>query len=227
MGLVTFAFSLLGLGVIALLVRHRLLEHRRQRFLASFRFPPALARKVRQTYPQLSEAQAARVLEGLRQFFAVSRRAGGRMVAMPSQVVDVAWHEFILSTRAYQAFCHEALGRFLHHTPAEAMASPTQAQLGIRRAWRLACLEEGMKPAAATALPLLFALDEQLGIPDGFRYALNCTGLTGASAAGEGGAGVSYCASHIGCGSSSGCSTGCGGSDGSGCGGGGCGGGGD
>lgn len=225
MGQVAVALSLFGILGIGLLVRYRLLERQRARFLADFRFPPALARKLRQTYPQLSEAQAAQVIEGLRQFFAISQRAGGRFVAMPSQAVDVAWHEFILSTRAYQGFCAQALGRFLHHTPAEAMASATQAQIGIRRAWRLACLAEGMKPAAATALPLLFALDEQLGIPDGFRYALNCAGLTGVAAGS--GAGTTYCASHIGCGSGSGCAGGCGGSDGSGCGGGSCGGGGD
>ncbi len=49
---------------------------------------------------------------------------------MPSQVVDDAWHEFILFTRAYQQYCNKALGRYLHHTPAEAMDSPTIAQEG-------------------------------------------------------------------------------------------------
>ncbi len=48
-----------------------------------------------------------------------------RMVAMPSQVVDVAWHELILHTRLYQHVCRKGLGRFLHHTPAQAMRSPT------------------------------------------------------------------------------------------------------
>lgn len=35
----------------------------------------------------------------------------------PSHTVDLAWHEFILFTRAYDKFCHEKLGRFIHHTP--------------------------------------------------------------------------------------------------------------
>jgi hypothetical protein len=138
---------------------------------------------------------------------------------MPSQVVDVAWHEFILFTRNYEVFCRRALGRFLHHTPTEAMRTPTTASDGIQRTWRLACRRAGTDPLAASAVPLLFAIDGRLAIPDGFRYALDCTHLAGA--AGH----ASYCASHIGCGG--GCGGGCsgsgcgGGGDGGGCGGGG------
>jgi hypothetical protein len=77
---------------------------------------------------------------------------------MPSQVVDDAWHEFILFTRQYQQFCERGLGRFLHHTPAEAMRSPTDAQDGIKRAWRLACRRDGIDPKAPQSLPLLLRL---------------------------------------------------------------------
>ena len=116
------------------------------------------------------------------------------MVSMPSQVVDDAWHEFILFTRAYDGFCRKALGRFLHHTPAEAMAAPTLAQEGIKRAWRLACVREGIDPKFPTRLPLIFALDAMLGISDGFTYTLECTDQRSGGCGG-------YCASHIGCGS--------------------------
>ena len=36
----------------------------------------------------------------------------------PSKKVDKAWHEFLLFTREYEAFCQERYGRFLHHDPA-------------------------------------------------------------------------------------------------------------
>jgi Uncharacterized conserved protein len=150
------------------------------------------------------------VLEALREYFHLCRSGGGRARAMPSQVVDVAWHEFILFTREYRQFCRRALGRFLHHTPAEAMVSPTQAGEGIRRTWRLACQRAGLPPDAAATLPLLFAIDARLQIPDGFRYAPDCT-----RAAAAGGAAV-YCGAHIGC--ASGCAAD-GGADGGGCGG--------
>ncbi len=116
---------------------------------------------------------------------------------MPSQVVDDAWHEFILFTRAYQQYCNKALGRYLHHTPAEAMDSPTIAQEGIKRAWRLACAKDETDPRAPIILPLLFAIDAQLNIENGFRYAPDCRNSNSPNY------GSGYCASHIGC--SSGC----------------------
>lgn len=202
---------------------------RRQHAIETYTFPTTIARKVGEAYPHLSPDQVQLVMRGLRDYFHICNLARGRMVAMPSQVVDVAWHEFILFTRHYQHFCNKAIGRFLHHTPAEAMGSRRIAQAGIKRAWRIACLREKIPPRAPRRLPLLFALDADLDIPNGFRYSLNCKQSTRGD----------YCASHIGCSSScgSGCGSGCGGGashsdssasdSGGGDSGGGCGGGGD
>jgi hypothetical protein len=44
---------------------------------------------------------------------------------MPSQVADDLWHEFILFTKNYDAFCRQAFGGFFHHSPA-AVLSPEQ-----------------------------------------------------------------------------------------------------
>lgn len=191
---------------------------RREKLIDSYRFPESIAAKVSKTYPHLNEQQVSQVMRGLREYFHISNLAGRRTVSMPSQAVDVAWHEFILFTKKYEYFCNKALGRFLHHTPAEAMRSPTIAQQGIKTAWRTSCKREGILPLAATRLPLLFAIDAELNIPDGFRYSLDCKRTPGSD----------YCAGHIGCssGCGGGCSSGCSG-DSSGGDGGGCGGGGD
>lgn len=191
----------------------------RAAFIEGYPLAKRLDRRLAARRPELSEEQRREVCEGLRDYFLISNRAGRRMVAMPSQAVDDAWHEFILFTREYDAFCRRAFGRFLHHTPAEAMRSPTQAGDGIKRAWRLACAHEGIDPKQPARLPRLFAMDVTLGIVGGFVYQLDC--LAQANAAG----GAGYCASHIGCGG--GCSGDSGndsGSDGDGGGGGGCGG---
>lgn len=186
----------------------------RRAYIDKFVFNEGLRRKFREVRPGLTRVQEDLVFDALREWFHVCRLAGQHFVSMPSQVVDDAWHTFILFTRSYGEFCRRGLGRFLHHTPAEAMSAPTQAQDGIRRAWRLACICEQIDPRAPGRLPLLFAIDATLGIANGFHYALQCEpGVAGA-----------YCASHIGCGS--GCGSGC--SGGSSCGGdgggGGCGG---
>lgn len=183
-------------------------------FIEKFPLQERLDHRLAIRQPGLNADQRAEVLEGLRDYFLICNTAGRRAVAMPSQAVDDAWHEFILFTRHYEQFCRRAFGRFLHHTPVEAMSSPTQAGDGIRRAWRLSCAHEGIDPKAPERLPRLFALDAALGIAGGFVYQLDCLAAGGT---GNGG----YCASHIGCGS--GCS-GDSGSSSDGDGGGGCGG---
>jgi hypothetical protein len=188
---------------------------RRFAYIEQFPYARLLDKRLAARRPELNEIQRLEVFAGLLDYFQLARSAGKRMVAMPSQTVDDAWHEFILFTRQYDKFCQGAFGRFLHHTPAEAMSAPTQASEGIRRAWRLACVREKIDPQKPDRLPRLFALDATLLIAGGFVYHLDCM------AAQKAGQGDSYCASHIGCGGSSGCSGDSGSSDGgSGCGGG-------
>lgn len=174
-------------------------------YIDNYPYQQHLDRRLAARRPELSADQRAEVLACLLDYFQICRQAGQRMVAMPSQAVDDAWHEFILFTRWYDRFCKRAFGRFLHHTPAEAMHTPTTASDGLKRAWRLACAREGIDPKRPARLPRLFALDASLGIAGGFIYQLDCLAASG------GAAGSSYCASHIGCSSGSGCSgsTGC------------------
>ena len=133
------------------------------------------------------------VLEGLKKFFIINNMANKQSVAMPSQAVDLAWHEFILYTKAYSDFSKKGIGRFLHHTPTEAMSSPTIAELGIKRAWKLSCTDEKIDSEIPSRLPVLFAIDSELDIPDGFKYSLNCIG------SGSINKDNTFCASHIGC----------------------------
>lgn len=155
----------------------------------NYRFPSSVAGKMAETYPHLSSSQIESALRGLREFFHICREAGPVTVAMPSQVVDVAWHEFILSTRSYEEFCRKAFGRFLHHTPAEAMKQTGNGPEGIKQTWRWACEREDINPKKPSRLPLLFALDADLNIPNGFKYSLDCK-KSGSHP---------YCGSHIGC----------------------------
>ncbi|NTV69013.1 MAG: hypothetical protein HGA71_02585 [Azonexaceae bacterium] len=210
------------LALLAALLWRNWSRQRREAYITSYPYQRFLDKRLAARRPELSAEQRNEVFAGLDDYFQLCRKAGRRMVAMPSQAVDDAWHEFILFTRQYDKFCRHAFGRFLHHTPAEAMRTPTQASDGLKRAWRLACAHEKINPKAPERLPRLFALDATLGIAGGFVYQLDCLAASG------GAAGSGYCASHIGC--SGGCSGDSGssdsGGDGGGCGGG-CGGGGD
>jgi hypothetical protein len=206
---------ILAIVVIVILLYRKWAGYSRRRFLERFTLPSAVLERARAKLPPLSSEQEQKLLQGLLQYFQLCVEARGKFVSMPSQAVDVVWHEFILFTRLYEQFCRRALGQYLHHTPAEAMPTRSTATDGIRRAWRLSCKLEGINSKKPQRLPLLFALDAELGIAGGFIYALDCKDAM-ASASGA------YCASDIGgCGGSSGGDA----SDGDGGGGCGCGGG--
>lgn len=212
-------FLLFLLAATLFLLYRMWLAASRKRFLEQFRFPEGVLGRFRLKHDKLSPAQEALVRDGLHQYFQICQRARGKFVSMPSQVVDDLWHDFILFTRNYETFCDRAFGRFLHHTPVEAMSTPTLATEGIRRTWFHACRIEGIDPKNPSRLPLLFALDAQLGIANGFFYTLNCENTATSSS-------NTFCASSIGCGGSSGCGGDAGSEGGSSCGSG-CGGGGD
>lgn len=230
-GSVPLALLTTLLLIVAAVGHSRWLKAHACRVIRAHPFPGFLRDKLRAAHPQLDDAALRDVERGLRQFFIASAQAGGRFVAMPSKVVDSLWHEYILYTRGYEAFCHKAFGRMLHHTPAEALpqdrgGSSQQAQqfAGLRRAWYWSCKEEAIDPRKPSRLPLLFALDSSLAIAGGFAYVPDCS-LLGAGRGIDGN--TTHCGTSFGCGSSCGSGSSSS-SDGSSCGGdgggGGCGG---
>ena len=206
----------------------------RRQFVREASFPRFLGAKLRATYPQLQERDTDLVLRGLRQFFMAHLRSDRKFVAMPSKLVDAAWHEFILHTQGYQRWCAAAFGGLLHHTPAEVLGRDARRNDGLRRTWYWTCKEESIDPRSPTRLPLLFALDAKFGVEGGFRYVPDCkdidaqgaSGTHCGSSFGDSGDGSSGDAGGFGGSDSSGGDSGGGGDGGSGCGGG-CGGGGD
>ena len=177
--------AVFGLLLWAVLLKLR--EARRADFIRGCAFPKGLIEKLQQRRPGLAAKDGQLVARALRQFFLAHLKSGRQFVAMPSQITDDLWHEFILYTRHYQQFCRQAFGRFMHHTPAVVLATAQRDNTGLRRTWWHACKDENINPRKPTRLPLLFALDAKLGIADGFRYAPDCSALR------AGGDGSVYC----------------------------------
>ena len=197
----TFNF-IIGIIIVVIIVLYLKKEKRekQRRFIENYRFSPALLKRVQQEHDYLRDEDMVKVARATKDYFLICHMAKGKMVAMPSEIVDVLWHHFILFTREYESFCKQGLGRFLHHVPTEVMQSKTQAQEGIKRAWRLACAKEGISPKHPTKLPFLFAIDKILNTKGGFMYDLDCKNASGSTKnSGCGG----YCATDIGC--ASGC----------------------
>ncbi len=223
--------SLVAIGALALRGIHR--KASREKYIRSCMFPDEMFEKFANARPGLGAKEQQLVARALRQFFLAYLKSGFRRVSMPSRVVDDMWHEFILFTRTYAAFCDHAFGRFLHHTPAVKLGPVVDDNEGLRRVWWFCCLEENISPFKATRLPLLFAIDRKLGIADGFVYDLQCRRRLAQAAGASAGAvagGEASCADRFNDasidGSTAGFGDGAGGGDGAaGCSGGGCGGG--
>jgi hypothetical protein len=138
-------------------------ERSRARFIEEYAFPPALEKRVRELHPEIADADVAVVLDGLRQWFLACLYAASRQrLAMPSRAVDDAWHEFILMTRTYEEFCERAFGRYLNHTPNSVAPKPTPEAMPAT----LQLLEK-RQLAAVGVLPLLFAVDDVIGVTRG------------------------------------------------------------
>lgn len=120
-----------------------------------------------------------------------------KLVAMPSKLVDTCWHAFICETREYQAFCESIFGGFLHHESKVNTSFPLLAisvedlnhgddpdlseetqtqrefdfknQLAAARIYHWAATMD-MQDSDLVQVPLLFTIDQELNIEDGYIY---------------------------------------------------------
>jgi hypothetical protein len=132
-------------------------------FIDSYEFPRALRDRLHEHHLELRNSEVDAILEGLREWFLVCLHADGQMIGMPSRAADEAWHEFILLTPMYHAFCDQAFGHYLHHSPEAIMDEPVQPAVART-------LQVYDRQIATRRVPRLFELDEQLRWPAGMLY---------------------------------------------------------
>ena len=219
-------FVTLLFAAILVVVWSKLRAARRADYIRTYTFPNGLFERLRKRRPELTLKDCQLISRALRQFFLAHLKSGRKFISMPSQIADDLWHEFILYTKHYDQFCQHAFGRFMHHTPAVVLSTDRQNNAGLRRCWWFTCKEENINPKKPVRLPLLFALDEKLNIPDGFRYVADCQSVRRQSEKADTGGAV-HCGGDFGSAGFDGGTDGFGdsGSDGGGSGDGGCGGG--
>lgn len=74
-----------------------------------------LVSNMRVKFPQMSEEYAHRGIGQMLAFLAAGAHSDTPL--SPSPLVDDFWHAFLLHTKAYQEFCANRLGTFVHHQP--------------------------------------------------------------------------------------------------------------
>jgi hypothetical protein len=168
---------------------------KQKKALKTWVFESSYTQAVLRLYPHLCEEDIQLAFEQLRIYFYVCWNQEAKQVAMPSKLVDVSWHVFILDTRAYLKFCEAVFDRYLHHEPPAEVALEDLTQekeqriqwLPIVRAYQGAryCEAKWQAGVADTnntllaiknaskeseLIPMLFLIDSTLQVADGFRY---------------------------------------------------------
>lgn len=112
-------------------------------------FPAGGRQRLRLLHPQFSDDDLSLVEAAARQWSRLVAHCPMDRLSMPSVIVDRHWREFV------------------PHTEPEPSATVLLSTLS------LAQLDEGCRP---TCLPLLFRVDEELRVPGGNRYLIDCGG---------------------------------------------------
>ena len=92
---------------------------------------------------RISYARAKSLFKATKQFLYVAMTVD--IPCTPSKEIDVMWHEFILHTRDYRAFCEKYnRGQFIDHTPSDRKPDPE----GYLRTAHIAggICDEGLNP---------------------------------------------------------------------------------
>lgn len=149
-------------------------RHQRAHYIQNYQIPLYLLHDLRREH-HLATEQLPLIERGFKDFCLVHLDNPYRLHNMPSKAVDALWHAFILDTCSYDQFCRRAFGHMLHHRPSvdmQRLSNSTQ-QNALKATWHAACQLENMRPQAAYALPLLFAIDQHLAWPQGLHYSLD------------------------------------------------------
>ena len=149
---------------------------RRINVVDTFDFPSSVRQRFAYHHDQFGSSDIRMVEAATRQWFRLTARHPKAKLSMPSVAVDELWHELVLHTREYAAFCQAAFGHFLHHEPESAMtsiAATANRSTFLLATLNLAQLDENCVPPQ---LPLLFRVDKELGMKDGRRYLAGCGG---------------------------------------------------
>jgi len=141
-------------------------------FLANYQFPENLDKKILSIYPNLSEDDLMLVKQELKHYFEIKIFYRDQLFSMPSKVVDVSWHEFILHTKDYHEFCEQVFGYYFHHNPFSGEMDLQYMRESLLRTWIYSCNAENINPRTPHCLPILFSIDSTLNIPDSNEFSV-------------------------------------------------------
>ena len=82
-----------------------------------------LTSRLMKDHPEIEKNGAQSIVDGALGFLSLCANHPGHDF-VPSRLVDIGWHTFILYTRDYQDFCERIAGSFIHHEPNDGESKP-------------------------------------------------------------------------------------------------------
>jgi len=130
--------------------------------------------RFRAMHPEVDDdAALSLVSQALRRWFRLLAADPGAQLALPSEAVASLWLETVRDEEPYALLCAQAFGRVLAFTP---LGVPVDGALPD--AARLARTLDRARADDDAPIPLLFGVDEAVGIVGGRRYLAACGGGT-------------------------------------------------
>ncbi len=65
----------------------------------------------------MEESEALSIFEETKKWLWLSSKGINFVIDDSLLIIDEMWHNFILFTKDYDAFCHQYFGRYIHHQP--------------------------------------------------------------------------------------------------------------
>lgn len=191
-------------------------KRKAQAALLEYRIPTLVLEVFRRDNPTLSADHQDLAFQGLREYFMLmlldQQRGIRRSLAMPSTLVDDAWHAFMLCSAEYERFCRKCFGKMIHHTPNPSsqpgqVPSHTRFKSDVLNTW--ASYRDNKKAHPEffpddSPVPLLFRADSQSGRQNGWVWSMAALDALDAQAPRVGDAGGATTTSGSGCSSSQG-----------------------
>jgi hypothetical protein len=135
----------------------------------AYRFTAGVRHRFTLAHGDLDTVAVAMVQSAARQWFRLAARHRTAHLSMPSVVVDDLWREMVRDTRDYAEFCDAAFGHLLPRPTEPGSDRPAR----LATTFHLAQEDENGPPGA---LPVLFRVDRELGVPGGGHYLADCGG---------------------------------------------------
>ena len=147
-------------------------------YIEEYNFPSQVIKKWKSQYPGMTDNQQEYGEKALKQFFMIYAKSNylnkkSPAFDMPSKVADSLWHQFILASRDYHTFCDTAFGQYFHHRqhdePKHTDLRDKTLSQGLINTFRATKSLDKATWVVGT-IPLVFAVDAMMNLPDGFQY---------------------------------------------------------